>query len=102
MKRLAILVLAAFVAAACSPRPKGPGPMRIVAGNGSEGFADGIGGAARFRKPCRSSTTRGWERARLRAWVMNQAIHHRARLGVYLRLLDVPVPGLYGPREDEQ
>jgi hypothetical protein len=33
MKRLAALVPVAFVAAACSPRPKGPGPMRIVAGN---------------------------------------------------------------------
>lgn len=27
---------------------------------------------------------------------------HRAQLGVYLRLLDVPVPGLYGPSADER
>jgi uncharacterized damage-inducible protein DinB len=27
--------------------------------------------------------------------------HHRAQLGVYLRLLDVPIPGLYGPSADE-
>jgi uncharacterized damage-inducible protein DinB len=27
--------------------------------------------------------------------------HHRAQLGVYLRLLDVPVPGTYGPSADE-
>jgi uncharacterized damage-inducible protein DinB len=38
----------------------------------------------------------------LRTFVMNHAIHHRAQLGVYLRLLDVPVPGLYGPSADEQ
>ena len=28
-------------------------------------------------------------------------IHHRAQLGVYLRLLNIPVPGLYGPSADE-
>ena len=28
-------------------------------------------------------------------------VHHRAPLGVYLRLLDVPLPGLYGPSADE-
>ncbi|MCU0619851.1 MAG: DinB family protein [Gemmatimonadaceae bacterium] len=39
--------------------------------------------------------------AALRAWVPNHLIHHRAQLGVYLRLLDVPVPGLYGPSADE-
>jgi uncharacterized damage-inducible protein DinB len=32
---------------------------------------------------------------------MNHILHHRAQLGVYLRLLDVPVPGLYGPTADE-
>ena len=28
--------------------------------------------------------------------------HHRAQLGVYLRLLNIPVPGLYGPSADEK
>lgn len=28
-------------------------------------------------------------------------MHHRAQLGVYMRMLDVPVPGLYGPSADE-
>jgi uncharacterized damage-inducible protein DinB len=37
----------------------------------------------------------------LRGMVMNHLIHHRAQLTVYLRLLDVPVPGLYGPSADE-
>jgi uncharacterized damage-inducible protein DinB len=37
----------------------------------------------------------------LRGYVMNHLIHHRAQLGVYLRLNDVPVPALYGPSADE-
>ena len=37
----------------------------------------------------------------LRTWVFNHIIHHRAQLSVYLRLLDVPVPGMYGPTADE-
>jgi uncharacterized damage-inducible protein DinB len=32
---------------------------------------------------------------------MNHMIHHRAQLGVYLRLNDVAVPSLYGPSADE-
>jgi uncharacterized damage-inducible protein DinB len=31
----------------------------------------------------------------------NHLIHHRAQLGVYLRMNDVPVPGVYGPSADE-
>jgi len=37
----------------------------------------------------------------MRGFVMNHMIHHRAQLGVYLRLLDVPVPSIYGPSADE-
>src|SRR5262249_678468 len=37
----------------------------------------------------------------LRSFVMNHIIHHRAQLGLYLRLLDIPVPALYGPSADE-
>jgi uncharacterized damage-inducible protein DinB len=40
-------------------------------------------------------------RALLRGFVMNHLIHHRGQLGVYLRLLDVPIPGMYGPSADE-
>ena len=32
---------------------------------------------------------------------LSQVIHHRAQLGVYLRLLNVPIPGSYGPSADE-
>jgi len=37
----------------------------------------------------------------LRTWVFNHMIHHRAQLGVYLRLNDVPVPATYGPSADD-
>jgi len=37
----------------------------------------------------------------MRSFVMSHMIHHRAQLGVYLRLLDVPVPAIYGPSADE-
>lgn len=37
----------------------------------------------------------------LRNFGLNHMVHHRAQLGVYLRLLDIPVPGLYGPSADE-
>ena len=36
-----------------------------------------------------------------RTWVLNHMIHHRAQLGVYLRMLDKKVPGVYGPSADE-
>lgn len=34
--------------------------------------------------------------------VNNHLIHHRGQITVYLRLLDVPLPGIYGPSADEQ
>ena len=37
----------------------------------------------------------------LRALLMNHTYHHRGQLSVYLRLLDVPVPPIYGPSADE-
>lgn len=37
----------------------------------------------------------------VRSFIMNHMIHHRAQLSVYLRMLDVPVPGMYGPSADE-
>ena len=36
-----------------------------------------------------------------RSFVVSHLIHHRAQLTVYLRLLDVPVPSIYGPSADE-
>jgi uncharacterized damage-inducible protein DinB len=37
----------------------------------------------------------------IRSFVLNHMIHHRAITCVYLRLNDVPVPGMYGPSGDE-
>ena len=37
----------------------------------------------------------------MRSFIMNHSIFHRGQLAVYLRLIDVPVPALYGPSADE-
>jgi uncharacterized damage-inducible protein DinB len=37
----------------------------------------------------------------VRSFILNHLIHHRAILCVYLRLNDIPVPGMYGPSGDE-
>ncbi len=37
-----------------------------------------------------------------RTWGTSHIVHHRGQLSVYLRLLDVPLPGTYGPSADEQ
>ena len=36
-----------------------------------------------------------------RSFVLNHLVHHRGQMSVYLRLLDVPVPSIYGPSADE-
>ena len=41
------------------------------------------------------------KRQALRTIFLNHLIHHRAQLGVYYRLLDIPVPVVYGPTADE-
>ena len=51
------------------------------------------GGDIAFRMP---------KGAVLRSFIFNHNIHHRAQLGVYLRMLGVPVPAIYGPSADEQ
>lgn len=38
----------------------------------------------------------------LRSMGFNHIYHHRGQLSVYLRLLDIPVPGMYGPSADEK
>jgi len=38
----------------------------------------------------------------VRRFGMSHVVHHRGQLSVYLRLLDVPVPSIYGPSADEQ
>jgi uncharacterized damage-inducible protein DinB len=36
----------------------------------------------------------------VRRFVLNHLFHHRGQLSVYLRLLDVPLPSIYGPTAD--
>ncbi len=43
----------------------------------------------------------GAKRALMRQLLINHLIHHRAQLGVYYRLLGIPVPSTYGPSADE-
>lgn len=38
----------------------------------------------------------------IRSMALNHLYHHRAQLSVYLRLLDIPIAGLYGPSADEK
>lgn len=60
-----------------------------------EAFADSwtlkVAGEDRFSMP---------KSAVLRSFILDHLIHHRAQLGVYLRLLDVPVPQMFGPTAD--
>ncbi len=51
-----------------------------------------VAGEPRFTLP---------KRVVLRTFVLDHMIHHRAQLGVYLRLLDAPVPQLFGPTADD-
>jgi uncharacterized damage-inducible protein DinB len=41
-------------------------------------------------------------KAELIRHALSQIIHHRAQLGVFLRLLDISIPGCYGPSADEK
>jgi uncharacterized damage-inducible protein DinB len=52
-----------------------------------------IGGKVRFERP---------RTVVFRDFTLSHLIHHRGQLSVYLRLLDVAVPGAYGPTADEQ
>lgn len=40
-------------------------------------------------------------KAEVRGMSFSRTVHHRAQLGVYLRLLNIPIPGSYGPSADE-
>lgn len=40
--------------------------------------------------------------AAFKSYMINHSVHHRGQLSVYLRLLDVPVPAMYGPTADER
>ena len=70
--------------------------VREALGNASDaelmiGWSLKNGGATIFTMP---------RVAVLRSIVMNHLIHHRGQMSVYLRLLDVPLPSIYGPSAD--
>jgi len=37
-----------------------------------------------------------------RSFILNHTVHHRGQLSVYLRMCDVPLPGIYGPTADTE
>lgn len=56
-----------------------------------------------FKSPQGERTIfQGSRAAALQGIMMNHLVHHRAQLGVYLRLNDVEIPGSYGPSADEK
>jgi uncharacterized damage-inducible protein DinB len=72
---------------------------------GRDGFAAAT--AATLEAPWRLLVrgTMRFERPRvvvLRDFTLSHLAHHRGQLSVYLRLLDVPVPGVYGPSADDR
>ena len=99
--------------------PKGGEPLKMPEASSSAGLVANLdGGAAETRAALAAAadadfgvdwTLRAGDEVYftmprgvvLRGMVLNHLIHHRAQLTVYLRLLDVPVPGLYGPSADE-
>ena len=60
-----------------------------------------LAGDFRVLKPDGSEFFKLPRRAVPRSVLMNHLIHHRGQLTVYLRLLDVPLPIIYGPTADE-
>lgn len=67
-----------------------------------------IGAATEVDLQGQWSLTRGgtvlWAAPRVQVvrQTINHLVHHRGQLTVYLRLLDVPVPSIYGPSADER
>lgn len=70
--------------------------IRVLASVGDEAVTRPwrmkIRGAVRFERP---------KAMVFRDFTLSHLIHHRGQLSVYLRLLEVPVPGAYGPTADE-
>ena len=60
---------------------------------------DGV--AAQFREAAEASDLPASRYADVRRYVLGHNGHHRGQLTVYLRLLDVPLPKVYGPTADE-
>ena len=76
-------------------------------------------GAAKVREALKNTTDKAWNDEwkltfqgkpifsgtrflAYRQMFLNHLVHHRAQLGVYLRLNDVPLPAIYGPSADDR
>lgn len=56
----------------------------------------------RWKMMMGDQTLSDWSKYEAIRHSINQAIHHRAQLGIYYRLLGIPVPASFGPTADEQ
>ena len=109
----------AFGGSEFDTNPPGGPPYRTPAFTGTECPRRGLrrqrdGGARRARPtPADEQFGQPWalksgghvvmsmpRTAVVRGFVLNHLIHHRGQLSVYLRLLDVPLPSIYGPTAD--
>lgn len=64
--------------------------------------ADGIDMDAEWQMRRNGSAFASYPRAIAIATQLDHMVHHRGQLTVYLRLLDVPVPGMFGPSADDR
>jgi uncharacterized damage-inducible protein DinB len=62
----------------------------------------GLGTIWEFKTPDGKTMMSMPKAALLRSIALNHIYHHRGQLSVYLRLLNVPVPSIYGPSADER
>jgi uncharacterized damage-inducible protein DinB len=88
-----------------------PGPNDDILKTFNQGTADALG---TLKKLNDSQLTALWTLTKggkvvlsaprigvIRSILMNHFYHHRGQLSVYLRMLDVPIPSIYGPSADE-
>lgn len=93
------------------PRPGFESPQQLV-----KAFEEG---AAKVREALKNTPDEAWDQpwklsfqgkpifsgsrfVAYREMFLNHLVHHRAQLGVYLRLNDVPLPATYGPSADDR
>lgn len=96
----------------------GPGHQPDIATSRSELLQKFDQGVADARKRIAAASDEDWQKtwtfkyagktilsmprsSVMRSTILNHLVHHRAQLGVFLRLIDVVIPGMYGPSADE-
>ena len=93
---------------AVPPRPTNRAGLLAAFDAGTERLREGLAGAGDEALGATYTVRRGEQvlmamprAAMVRGMVLSHIIHHRGQLTVYLRLLDIPVPPVYGPTADE-